>query len=354
MAKLYSNLKFFRYPDRLDAIAAGRVAAPVHVRIKPINHCNHNCWYCAYRADQLQLGEDMEVRDRLPEAKMSELIDDLIAMGVAAVTFSGGGEPLLYKPLPDAIQRLAGGGIKVAALSNGSNLRGRVADAFAEHGTWLRVSIDAWDDASYAKSRGVKPGEFSRVIANIRDFAARGSNCVLGVSFIVSQENVAHVFDAVAILKDAGVNHVKLSAAIVSNDVHENNLYHRAIMAEAQDQIGRTLKLTDDAFTVLDHYHETEERFDKGYNFCPYLQFLTVIGADGSVYTCQDKAYNESGRLGSIKDRSFKSFWFSDENRERLYRLDPSRDCRHHCISHAKNAAIVDYLGVDADHARFV
>ncbi|MEK9755223.1 MAG: radical SAM protein, partial [Rhodospirillaceae bacterium] len=92
MTRLYSNLKFLRYPDRLKALADDIPAAPIHVRVKPINHCNHNCWYCAYRADQLQLGEDMDVRDRLPEAKMSELIDDLIEMGVAAVTFSGGGE----------------------------------------------------------------------------------------------------------------------------------------------------------------------------------------------------------------------------------------------------------------------
>jgi MoaA/NifB/PqqE/SkfB family radical SAM enzyme len=351
---VYSNLKFFAYPDRLGAIRERRVAPPVHVRIKPINHCNHSCWYCAYRADQLQLGEGMDLKDHIPEAKMYELIDDLIEMGVEAVTFSGGGEPLLYKPLAECIRRLAGAGVRVATLTNGSNLKGRVADAFAEHGTWVRVSLDAWDDASYAKSRGIKQGAFSQVIDNIRGFAARGSDCVLGVSYIVSAENVDHIADVCRMLGDAGADHVKLSAAIVSNDVHENNLYHRAIAERAHAAIAEAKALAHDGFSVLDHYHETDERFDKGYDYCPYLNFLTVIGADCSVYTCQDKAYTDGGLLGSIKQRSFKDFWFSDENRERMWGISPMQSCRHHCITHAKNAAIVDFLKLDPDHARFV
>ena len=187
MTRVYSNLKFFGYPKHLGAIKAEKIASPVHVRIKPIDHCNHGCWYCAYRADQLQLGEGMDLQDRIPSDKMVELVDDLIDMGVEAVTFSGGGEPLIYKPLADSVARLAEGGIKVAALTNGANLKGRVADAFAEHGTWIRVSIDAWDDESYAESRSIKVGEFTKVIENMRAFAARKSSCVLGVSFIVSQ-----------------------------------------------------------------------------------------------------------------------------------------------------------------------
>ena len=42
----------------------------------------------------------MDLRDRMPEAKMIELVDDIVAMGVEAVTFLGGGKPLIYKPLP--------------------------------------------------------------------------------------------------------------------------------------------------------------------------------------------------------------------------------------------------------------
>ncbi len=351
---IYSHLKMFGHPDRLAAIAADEMPAPVHVRIKPINHCNHGCWYCAYRADQLQLGEGMDLKDRLPEAKLFEITDDLVAMGVKAVTFSGGGEPLLYKALPEVVDRLGRGGIRVAALTNGANLKGRMADAFAAHGAWIRVSIDAWDDASYAKSRNVKDGEFSRVIANMRAFAARETACVLGASFIVGRDNIDHLADACALLKDAGAHHVKLSAAIVSNDVAENNAYHRAFAARANEQIARARALADARFAVVNHYHEMDSRFEKTYTSCPFARILTVIGADQTVYFCQDKAYTETGAIGSIRNRSFRELWFSPEAKARFAALDPSRDCRHHCVAHSKNVALIEYLGLDPAHAGFV
>lgn len=354
MAILYSQLKFLRFKDHLDALRAGRVVAPVHIRIKPTNRCNHNCWYCAYRVDNLQLGDAMSVDDEIPLDKMMEITDDIVAMGVKAVTFSGGGEPMLYKPLPDVIDKLAAGGVKVAALSNGSNLRGRMADSFALHGTWLRVSMDAWDDASYQESRGAPVGGFTRLMDNMADFSARGSKCVLGASFIVGKNNFQHITEVAAMLKQAGVNHMKVSGAVVDNEAAGNNRYHAEIQAEVAAQIAAAQHLQDDRFTVLNHYHDLEERFEKQYRTCAFLQFLTVIGADQCVYTCQDKAYTEVGLLGSIKDRSFRDFWFSPENGEKLFSFDPSVSCGHHCVAHAKNLAIQEYLSIDPDHGMFV
>lgn len=354
MKSVYSTLKPFRFADRIAALAEGRPAAPIHVRIKPTNRCNHSCWYCAYRADNLQLGESMDLADTIPESKMFEIVEDLIVMGVRAVTFSGGGEPLLYKPLPEVVRRLATNGIQVATLTNGSNLRGPMADAFAEYGTWVRVSMDGWNDESYAAARSVRGNAYSRIIDNLRAFVTRRSACALGVSFIVTQNNVTHLYDVCALLKGIGVGHVKISAAVVSNDAAETARYHYAIAAEARSQIARARELVDESFAVLDHYHETEERFEKSYRTCPAARLLTVIGADCEIYVCQDKAYTETGRLGSIRERRFADVWSAPETRVRLSELDPSQDCRHHCVSHRKNMLLTDFLSQDPRHVAFV
>jgi MoaA/NifB/PqqE/SkfB family radical SAM enzyme len=118
MKKLYSSLKFLRFADHISALRTQSVCAPVHIRIKPTNICNHDCWYCAYRVDHLQLGADMVERESLSYDKMIEIVDDCIAMGVQAVTFSGGGDPLVYKHLPEMAERLALGGVRVATLTN--------------------------------------------------------------------------------------------------------------------------------------------------------------------------------------------------------------------------------------------
>jgi len=354
MSRIYSDLKFLRYPEQIQAWREHTVTAPVHVRIKPMNHCNHNCWYCAYRYDALQLGEDIDLKDQIPAEKMDEIIDDLIDMGVQAVTFSGGGEPMIYKPLPECVEKLATAGIKVATLTNGSNLKGHVADAFAEHGTWIRVSMDAWDGPSYAKSRGIKDNAFDALIDNMRAFIARKSDCVLGVSFIIGQDNHEHIHDTCALLKDVGVDHVKLSGVVVDNDVPGNNTYHDEIRSSVETQIERAMSLNGNGFSVVNHYHALTERFEKTYTTCPFLQYLTVIGADCKVYTCQDKAYTETGILGSIENRRFKEFWFSEENKKALYDLNPSVSCGHHCVAHGKNLAILEHLNVDNDHGAFV
>jgi len=352
--KLYSSLKAFHYADRLQTVSNGGVPAPIHIRIKPTNTCNHNCWYCAYRADQLELGGGMTESDAIPEAKMFEIVNDLIAMDVKAVTFSGGGEPLLYKPLPEVIERLSAAGVKIGCLTNGANLKGRFAEALAKHGSWVRISIDAWDDDSYVASRGAKAGAFTKLMDNIRAFQDRASDCVLGISLIIGKDNHQRIFEVCTTLKQAGVQHVKLSAAVVSNDVHENNAYHEPLIEGVSEQIQQTEILADAHFQVVNHFHTLSERFDKPYASCPSVKLMTVIGADQSVYTCQDKAYTVAGALGSIEHTTFKSFWFSEANRKRLESINPNRDCRHHCVSHAKNTTLWEYLNLNEDHVAFI
>ena len=172
MNLLYTKTKIFHYTDKLDSLPqpTPEIKPPLHIRIKPTNYCNHNCCYCAYRAENLQLGKDMVNKDSIPREKMVEIIDDIIEMGVQAVTFSGGGDPFCYPHLAEVAEKLAASPIQFAALTNGSNLKGPVAKTFAQHATWLRVSMDGWDRNSYASYRNVKTGEFHKVMANMKNF----------------------------------------------------------------------------------------------------------------------------------------------------------------------------------------
>jgi MoaA/NifB/PqqE/SkfB family radical SAM enzyme len=353
MGTVYSALKVFGFPEHA-ALSGGALRSPLHVRIKPVNACNERCWYCAYRFDDLSLGENMNLHDRIPPEKMAEIVEDLIALGVRAVTFSGGGEPLIYPQLPRTVRALAAGGIKIGCLTNGLALSGDVAAALAEHATWVRVSIDAADGAGYAFSRGVPESFFGRVLDNVAAFVAASRDCALGFSFIVNAANAGAIAEFCALAAGAGASHVKLSACVVSNDARENNRYHAPIAAIVAEQIAAARRLENDAFAVLDHYHALPERFERPYRACPMLEYLTVIGADCTVYTCQDKAYTASGTLGSIAGRRFRDFWHSPENAARIRGWNAAADCRHHCVSHAKNLLLTEYRALDPEHAAFV
>ncbi len=349
MKKLkYSRLKIFHYKDKLDSLPKenSEIKAPIHIRIKPTNICNHNCWYCAYKVDYLQLGQDMVERDYIPKEKMMQILDDCKDMGVKAITFSGGGEPFVYKYFLDTIKKVIENKIAFASLTNGSKLSGEIAELFAHYGRWIRVSIDAWDDESYAKARGVKIGEFSKIMQNIENFVKiKNKKCSIGISYIVDKNNYHKIYEFSKKMKEIGVDSIKISPCIVSNSGVENNLYHKPFFEEAKELSLKAKELEDENFEVFESYHLLEEKFEKNYDWCPYAQILPIIGADLNIYPCQDKAYNlENGLLGSIKNISFKEWWFSDKNN--FFKINPKIDCKNHCVANEKNKMILEYLNV--------
>lgn len=355
MANKYSNLKIFHYQDKLDSLTkdTDSIKAPIHIRIKPTNVCNHNCWYCAYKVDNLQLGQDMVEKDFIPEDKMMQILDDCSDMGVKAITFSGGGEPFTYRYFKQTIEKLIEKKIAFASLTNGSQLKGEIAELFAKHATWLRVSIDGYDDESYAKARSVKVGEFTKLINNMKKFVnIPHRTCNLGVSFIIDATNYTKIYKFSLLMKEIGVDSIKLSGCVVENEGEKNNKYHKPFFDEAKDLCQKVKdELEDENFEVFDSYHYLEDKFDKDYSWCPYAQINPVIGADLNVYPCHDKAYNlDNGLVGTIKDKSFKDFWMDDK--DKFFKINPSKDCQNHCVANNKNKMILDYL--DIEHLGFV
>lgn len=356
MANKYSNLKIFHYQEKLDSLSKDKeeIKAPIHIRIKPTNVCNHDCWYCAYKSSNLQLGQDMVEKDFIPRKKMLEIIEDCSEMGVEAITFSGGGEPFNYRFFTDTIKKVIESKIAFASLTNGSKLKGKIAELFAYNASWIRISIDAHDDESYAESRGVKIGEFSKIIKNMKDFSSLNGKCALGVSYIVDDKNYKYIYDMVKLIKSTGANNIKISPCVISDIAKENDDYHIRIYDKVQEQILKAKSgFEDKDFEIYNSYHLFGEEIEKTYDWCPYMQILPVIGADLNIYPCQDKAYNLSnGLVGTIKDKSFKEFWFSDKNN--FFKINPSCDCKHRCVADEKNKMILDYLGVDKNHQSFV
>ncbi|MDI6703320.1 MAG: radical SAM protein [bacterium] len=356
MGLLYTKMKVFHFKEKIDSLpyTTDKIMSPIHIRIKPTNVCNHNCYYCAYRVEDLQLGKDMIPRDYIPKEKMMEIIDDIEEMGVKAVTFSGGGEPFCYPYLLETVKKLSQSPVKFAALTNGSLLHGELAETFAHNAQWIRISMDGWDDKSYSEYRGVPDGEFTKIVTNIKNFKKYDGRCFLGVCIIVDRKNASYVWELMKRLKDSGVNSVKIAPCIVSNNGRENNEYHKPIFDKVREQIARAFsELAEEGFEIFDSYHGQLETFEKDYTWCPYLQVLPVIGADLNIYPCQDKAYNlDEGLIGSIKNCRFKDFWFSDKNR--FFKINPSVHCNHHCVANAKNKLILDYLNADREHLGFV
>jgi len=350
----YSNLKVFAHPDRLDAIARGERRAPLYVFINPTNVCDHRCFYCSYHDADLGLRDVVCPGDQIPWSKMKEIIADLSAMDVKAVTLSGGGEPLVYPNILETLDAVLQAGIDLSMLTNGNRLTGDVAKALAK-AKWLRVSFDAADANTYEEIRGLAPGGFAKVCQNITDFAQiKDAKCELGINFVVHHQNAHQIFQAAKLVKELGANHIKICARVTADLLN----YHQSFKEMALAQIRRAEEeVADETFAVVNKYEDDFKFsliFNRVYQTCYIKDLVTVIAADCKVYFCHDKAYVSSGEIGSIAEESFQSLWFAPETSQRFSALDAHKECQHHCVYDDRNILLNSYFGLDFQHINFI
>lgn len=357
MKHAYSSVKIFHHKDALDKIERGEVCPPLYIRIKPTNYCNHHCAYCTYGSGNTQnktkSRDDIHYRDQIPWEKMKEIIGDIGNMGVKAVTFSGGGEPLAYPHIAEAAEKIAQKKIDLSLITNGQLLDGARAEAFF-YAKWVRISFDSPNAQEYAKLRGVTEDAHQAVLNNIAGFAQKKKkNCILGINYVVSAANYKRIYEAARLLKELGADNVKFSAMLSNEKGH-----HDAIREEAAGQISRAkADFASDAFSIIGSYENEcrDVNFSaQSFPVCYTCRFVTVIAADQKIYLCHTRAYDSKAVIADFKDRSFREAWTDEQTQQKLLRLDPQWDCNNFCVYEDRNRMIQAYFDVNQDHVNFI
>ncbi len=350
----YSYLKIFRHADKLDAIRNQVVTPPLYVRIKPINVCNHHCFYCSYDDQNLGLRSTFRSRDKLSRELMLNLIRDLADMKIKAVTFSGGGEPLLFEHIVESMRLILESSIDLSIITNGQLLSDERAQML-QRAKWVRISMDSCSAENYAKIRKIPEKYFDQVCENISAFAkSKQPDCELGINYVITPENSGEVYAMVEFAKGLGVNHIKLSA-MITKDLEQ---LHAPIKEQVIRQIFQAKNdFQDRRFKVINKYEDDfalNAVFQRTYSRCPIQQIITVVGADAKVYLCHDKAYVPGGDLGDLTKMSFKELWFSEATRQRFLNFNAKKECCHHCVYDQRNIFINSYLDLDESQVNFV
>ena len=357
MGTPYSSLKIFYHRDALDALKNKTRIAPVYIRLKPTNLCNHHCEYCTYgsgdTSQKTQNRDNVNHTDMIPWEKLQGILRDMGGMGVKAITFSGGGEPLTYPHIVEAAQMAQRNGMDLSLITNGQLLMNERAEAF-HSAKWVRISFDSPNQEKYMALRRVSAESFQQVIKNIRDFAAnKNKSCTLGINFVVSRANYQQVYEAAKLLKSLGADNVKF-AAMDGNVPH----YHEEIKDEVIEQIQRAQEdFADDKFSIFNNYqNDWKQKNPSAQNFpvCYTCKLVTVIAADQKVYFCHTRAYDSKAEVGDLHNQSFRDMWFSEETTDKLDTLRPMVDCRNFCVYEERNRLIQAYFDSDTEHVNFI
>lgn len=114
-----TGLKLWHHQESMEALRNGK-GMPISCWIAPTDVCNAKCSFCS-------VGE--RVGDVLKFSQITGFLDQLVPLGLKSVTFSGGGNPLIYKcketgkGLEDCIRYAHGKGLEVALITNGMPMK---------------------------------------------------------------------------------------------------------------------------------------------------------------------------------------------------------------------------------------
>jgi MoaA/NifB/PqqE/SkfB family radical SAM enzyme len=290
----------------------------------------------------------------IPLEKAMEIIAGCESLGVAAIQFTGGGEPTVHRDHLALFSAAQGFGLETSLVTNGVILRDGWEQVYPKM-AWVRVSIDASSPDEYAAVRRVSPLMYGKALSNLARMAAEidkaGSSCLLGAGYVITRENWENMNEGIQAIKATGCRYVRLSAMFSE----KGSSYYEGLHDAIRFEIGRAKELEGERFKVVDLFgdriHDLEQHAPD-YEFCGYQQFNMYIGGNLKIYRCCTTAYTKHGEVGDLKDQTLVS-WFHSQKKKDSYREFDARSCMT-CQFNGKNRVINYLVGEPPLHVEFV
>lgn len=150
--------------------------------------CTSRCRYCWIWKEQM---------DELPLSDMISVVDQLAALGVKAVSLSGG-EPLLRYDLPEIIARIRSHGMIANITTNGLLFRTpRLERAVRAGLNSIALSLDTVDPVVYQWIRGVPLAPVLEGLHTILAMMNEQPGLQVSANCVVSRANINHIMELV-------------------------------------------------------------------------------------------------------------------------------------------------------------
>lgn len=325
----FSNDKIFFHPQRLSAVLAGELSAPIVYELSLSGVCNCRCEYCCckdYHENKMLSRQDID------------LLADSLSGSAMAVTITGGGEPLTNPEFAYCVRRLKEKGLSMGVITNGLLLDREAIEAAAQCASFLRVSLDTVDPQRHKKLRGVTL-DADRLMGNLRLLAARkrelGTDIRIGVQIVYIDQPLEDVEKTIRFARDARVDFIQIRPVdnIPNTQMVRNYAFY---MEHRQGLSGLAERYSDDGFQVILNHNKFEEYYagqvGKDYPKCLGANFTASIGHDMQLYFCCAHIGNPLYSLGSLRQSRPEELLFSARRRELI-----DHPCFSHCQSQCRN-----------------
>lgn len=280
------------------------------------NRCNLSCKYCFNsRALRAQ-----------PEHLELELIGKALDSGLAGAVkdwFLSGGEPVLYRYLPEALQLFRERGIGPKIATNGTMLSPSIIDTWVDNGVRsLQFSVDTLNPGLQAELNGGDGKDHETLLRNL-EYAVRSPLRVV-VSSVLTELNLGEIKNIMAFCFESGVDSYTLYPNVPAEKSCGRLVVPFPDLLELSDDLfslynslssARVLDITLPCFAKSPAYAKWKDILNLRLHYCAAAQYALKITSGGRVSACicQD---SDPFIIGDLRRESLDDIWASEKARE--------------------------------------
>lgn len=326
--KPFAADKIFAHKRRIKQWLASGACGPVTFELDIINRCNQKCPACF----GFYKGLDSSV---MPLTRIKDVISQIASIGGRAVTFTGGGEPLLHPDILEAVKSAKKAGLDVAVISNGLGFTPDAADVILSNCVWTRISLDAATPETFKKTHGAGEAAFKTVLGNIAMLVERKkrakSACTVGVGFLTCEASRGDIYEFAGLCGRLGADYAQYRPLLKRQGEAGINYSGTKALAE----MSRAMRdFAGPGYRVLcsEHKYRRMEagRVERAYRKCYGHNFAAVVGADSKMYLCCHMRGMPKYALGDLDSSSMEDIWKSRIRKLAAEQIDFS-DCPPLC-----------------------
>lgn len=321
LERFQSDRKLATPDNRLwvQQYAQRRMNYPIALEIDATNKCPLACAHCIW--------SDLRssVKDSLQPNALLRVVDEAAEIGVRALTWTGGGEPLSHPTTVEGIKKAASLGLRNGMFTTAVPMTPQVTEVLLENLTWVRFHLDGATPTTYGSLHQVNPLVFDKVTENIRNFTVRrretGARVSAGMNTVALESDIEDVGNLARLAKDLGLDFFQYKHDLTRTYQPQYQEWWDGEVIPVMDQLSR--ELTSDGFQ-LQYVRKMDLSRPDLSPACHIHHALTAITADGRVSFCKNTRDEVDWSIGSIYEAHLRDIFDGERHRRLKQQITPS------------------------------
>lgn len=345
--KQFASDKILQHLEEVQAWKKGEKPFAITTEIDPTNMCNHKCPACAGWLNSTCS------KDSLTLLEMRDVLKQIKELRGKAVTFTGGGEPLMNCYTIPAINYANSLDLDIGLVTNGSRIKDGAASTLVNCCTWIRVSLDAGSADMHKKIHGTK--DYEVILENIRVLVEanrrHGSRCTIGVGYLTGRgtDSYEDMMDFVDTAIELGVDYAQFRPFHTAAAKNYSNFTKQI---DFKPFVERSTMKTKIFYSKHKYDCIAQNKLVPEYGVCYGHNFAAVITATGDMTVCCHTRGLKEFTIGDIRENSIKDIWGSEWRKEVIELIDLNK-CPALCRANTFNYILWEIMQ-KKDHVNFL